>query len=113
MGPETPRAMHIASVKCSKDFRSHWLLACNIGVPEAHDFVTVKIPKGSFYWALLQMKAGKKVRLGRMLWELRPTGFYFRPLGEDGQPTGFWFLGLLSTDDLLATDWTLYEGEKA
>lgn len=70
-------------------------------------------PPGTFSWALIQMKAGKKVRRSCWLPEmrvwLRSETFWQLQRTEEGVAGTFPF----SHEDLLATDWSLYEGEKA
>jgi len=73
-------------------------------------------PQGTFEWALLHMKAGKKVTRPEMLEDC--DGWYIWLDGEnfwqgwdtgESEPHG----GRFHASDLLATDWSLYEGEKA
>lgn len=69
---------------------------------------------GTFEWALLQMKAGKKVR--RMS---HPEGLYWAIFNDqictfqEGNGAA-WLAGVSITDpDARASDWQLYAGEKA
>lgn len=62
---------------------------------------------GHFPWALIQMKAGKKVTRGFDVCFMLGDGFSCCAMdGTHLMETSF------SNDDLLATDWRLYEGEE-
>lgn len=107
---ETPYAMHRAAVYHSQDYRDHWLLACDIGAPVRREPVIAPL-LGSFSWALLQMKAGKKVTRPGLRW-----WFYIQTTPDDHE--GFivkeYHLGMVLFADidqpnLLAPDWVLAE----
>lgn len=78
-------------------------------------YMEVAVVHGSFSWALIQMKAGKKVRSGewggRRIAFIKGSCMYECRIGDTSEHD--WRDLMLDSEALLATDWTLYEGEQA
>ncbi len=78
----------------------------------AETHAVIVVPKRTFSWALIQMKAGKKVRLGLMVFCIEDDKMMVARVPVRGS-LEFHEMDSLTVRHIRATDWCLYEGEEA